>query len=113
MIPVIYTSREEIRCKEKKRRIKIGNSISAALVDIVKRLPFTPACVVAKGGTTSNDILKHGLDIERATVEGQILPGVPVVMTEKSNRYPGIPYIIFPGNVGTQESLAEIYRFLK
>jgi len=111
--PVIYTSREEIRYKEKRMRIKIGQSISAALVDIMRRLPFRPSYIVAKGGITSNDILKYSLDIESATVEGQILPGVPVIVTERSNKYPSVPYIIFPGNVGTEESLAEVYRLLK
>jgi uncharacterized protein YgbK (DUF1537 family) len=63
--------------------------------------------------TEDQIILKYSLDIESATVEGQILPGVPVIVTERSNKYHSVPYIIFPGNVGTEESLAEVYRLLK
>jgi uncharacterized protein YgbK (DUF1537 family) len=46
-------------------------------------------------------------------VLGQILPGVPVWRLGSESRYPGIPYIVFPGNVGNVEALADIVTSLK
>lgn len=106
--PVIYTSRNELRLPDQSERLKLGNLISDFLVSIVKNLSFSPAYIVAKGGITSHDILTKGLGIENARVMGQVLPGVPVVMTGKTGKFPGIPYVIFPGNVGDENSLKEL-----
>jgi uncharacterized protein YgbK (DUF1537 family) len=62
---------------------------------------------VGKGGITSHDILTKGLGIKSARVLGQVINSVPCVMTEK------FPYIIFPGNVGSELSLREVYEKLK
>jgi hypothetical protein len=43
---------------------------------------------------------------------GQVQPGVPVWQLGKETKYPGIPYIIYPGNVGTESSLTDIKRLL-
>jgi len=68
--------------------------------------------VLAKGGITSSDIATRGLDVKRAMVRGQILPGVPVWQLE-AGRYPGLTYIVFPGNVGGEHALVEIVSKLK
>ena len=103
MTPVVYTSRQEIRLDDANQRQHLGQQVSDFLVDIVYRLPFTPAYLVGKGGITSHDILTKGLGIKSARVLGQIINSVPCVMTEK------FPYIIFPGNVGNEQSLSEVY----
>ena len=36
---------------------------------------------------------------------GQILPGVPVWQTGGESKFPGLPFVIFPGNVGTDGDL--------
>lgn len=38
---------------------------------------------------------------------GQILPGVPVWSMTNDSRWPGLPIVVFPGNVGGKEALAE------
>ena len=81
--------------------------VSDFLVDIVRCLPYEPSYLVAKGGITSHDILTHGLGIKSARVLGQIVSSVPCVMTA------AFPYIIFPGNVGNEGSLREVYLILK
>ena len=43
---------------------------------------------------------------------GQIKPGVPVWMTGSESKFPGLPYIIFPGNVGTNETLKDVVERL-
>ena len=104
--PVVYTSRREIRIADADLRQQLGQRVSDFLVDIVRRLPFTPAYLVAKGGITSHDILTSGLGVRSATVLGQIVPSVPCIMTDR------FPYIIFPGNVGGEDSLKEVYEKL-
>lgn len=38
---------------------------------------------------------------------GQILPGVPVWSMASDSRWPGLPLVVFPGNVGGKEALVE------
>ena len=107
LTPVIYTSRQEIRLDNANQRQHLGQQVSDFLVDIVRRLPYSPAYLVGKGGITSHDILTKGLGIKSARVLGQIINSVPCVMTHD------FPYIIFPGNVGNEQSLREVYEKLK
>ena len=39
---------------------------------------------------------------------GQILPGVPVWKAGEESRWPGMAHIVFPGNVGDSNALAEV-----
>ncbi len=110
--PVIFTSREEIRLKNKTDRLQLGNKISGFLVSIVTKLPEQPGYIVAKGGITSHDILTKGLNIDSARVSGQIIPGVPVIITGKAHKFPEMPYIIFPGNVGDENALKTVLKKL-
>lgn len=107
LTPVVYTSRQEIRLDDADKRQHLGQQVSDFLVDIVCRLPYTPSYLVGKGGITSHDILTKGLGIKSARVLGQVITSVPCVMG------PQFPYIIFPGNVGNDESLREVYRKLR
>lgn len=81
-------------------------TVSSALVDIVKTLKVRPRCFIAKGGITSSDLAVKGLGVDRAEVLGQILPGVPVIAAGESSKWPGLSYVIFPGNVGDEDALA-------
>ena len=107
LTPVVYTSRQEIRLADADQRQHLGQQVSDFLVGIVRRLPYTPAYLVGKGGITSHDILTKGLDISSARVLGQVVNSVPCVMTHM------FPYIIFPGNVGSEQSLREVYQKLR
>ena len=107
LTPVVYTSRKEVRLTDADERQHLGQRISDFLVEMVARLPFVPSYLVAKGGITSNDILTKGLALKSAVVLGQIVPNVPCVMTDH------FPYIIFPGNVGGDDSLREVYEKLR
>jgi uncharacterized protein YgbK (DUF1537 family) len=105
-VPVVYTSRQEVRLDDADLRQHLGQKVSDFLVDVVRRMPFTPAYLVAKGGITSHDIMTKGLGIKSARVMGQIVNSVPCVMTRD------FPYVIFPGNVGDENSLRETYQKL-
>ena len=81
----------------------MGQQISDFLVAVVRQLPYTPSYLVGKGGITSHDLLTKALGVRSARVLGQIVASVPCVMTQD------FPYIIFPGNVGNEQSLKEVY----
>ena len=78
----------------------------------MKELEIRPRFIIAKGGITSSEVGTKGLKVKRAKVMGQILPGIPVWQTGPESRFPGLPYIIFPGNVGDVQTLKEIVEEL-
>jgi uncharacterized protein YgbK (DUF1537 family) len=105
---LLYTSRELIKDRTAEGSLEIGRRVSDSLIDIVRRLRHQPSYLVAKGGITSSDIATKGLGVRRAMVMGQVLPGVPVWQLGAETRYPGMAYIVFPGNVGETDALAVI-----
>jgi uncharacterized protein YgbK (DUF1537 family) len=110
----VYTKRERLDLGEgkKEEELKLSIKISEAVTSIVQRLKIRPNYVVAKGGITSSDIGTKGLEVKRATVAGQIKPGIPVWITGNESKFPGITYVIFPGNVGTKTTLKEAVEIL-
>ena len=103
----VYTDRIVIAKKNEDPEEALRRSvrISEAVYNLVKNLKVKPEFVLAKGGITSADIGVKGLGIRKALVLGQIEPGVPVWKALDESRFPNIPYIIFPGNVGDDNTL--------
>lgn len=93
--------------------LAIGQRVSESLVAIVRRIGTRPGYLVAKGGITSSDVATGGLGVKRAVVLGQILPGVPVWQLGAESRYPDLPYIVFPGNVGDVGALSEVRHIMR
>jgi uncharacterized protein YgbK (DUF1537 family) len=110
----VYTRRERLDLGEgkKEEELMLSVKISDAVTSIVKRLEVRPSYIIAKGGITSSDIGTTGLEVKRATVAGQIRPGIPVWTTGSESKFPGISYVIFPGNVGTKTDLREVVEML-
>ncbi|WP_307410972.1 four-carbon acid sugar kinase family protein [Neobacillus ginsengisoli] len=110
----VYTRRERLDLEEDKKEeeLKLSVAISDAVTNIVTRLQVRPNFLIAKGGITSSDVGTKGLKAKRAKVEGQIRPGIPVWRTGKESKYPGMAYVIFPGNVGTKTDLKEVVELL-
>ena len=110
----VYTRRERLDLGEgkKEEELKLSVKISDAVTSIVQRLNVRPNYIVAKGGITSSDIGTKGLEVKRATVAGQIKPGIPVWFTGEESKFPGIAYVIFPGNVGAVTTLKETVEIL-
>ncbi len=110
---VIYTSRQLVTVSDAEASLSIGQRVSDGLIEILHRITVMPRYLIAKGGITSSDVATKGLNVKRAMIRGQILPGVPVWRLGDESRYPGLDYIVFPGNVGTPNSLAEIVNGMK
>ena len=108
----VFTSRELFSGKDAESSLKIGRTVSDGLIEIVRQIRIQPRYLVAKGGITSSDIAVKGLDVRRAMVMGQVLPGVPAWKLGPESRYSGMAYIVFPGNVGENDALVEIKNLL-
>jgi uncharacterized protein YgbK (DUF1537 family) len=56
----------------------------------------------------------HGLGIRRAEVAGQLFPGVISVFRplEAAPEAIGVPYVVFAGNVGDEETLGQVVSIL-
>lgn len=109
---VVYTSRGLITGADAGASLAIGAKVSAALARLVEGLSVRPRYVVAKGGITSSDLATQALGVRRAWVLGQALPGVPVWRLGPESRLPDVPYVVFPGNVGGVDALAQLRRQL-
>ena len=103
----VYTDRIVITKEDDdpEEALKRSVRISEGVYHLVRDLEVKPEFVLAKGGITSADVGVKGLGIRKALVLGQIEPGVPVWKADGESKFPNIPYIIFPGNVGDDETL--------
>lgn len=110
---VVYTSRELITSPDAAASLAIGRRVSDALITLVQHLAVTPRYLIAKGGITSSDVATRGLGVRRALVLGQALPGVPVWQLGPEAKFPGLGYVVFPGNVGSDSALAELVTKLR
>lgn len=65
--------------------------------------------LLPQGGITSSDAATKGLNVKRATIVGQAAPGVPLWRCdEQTSRHRGVPFVVFPGNVGGEATLCEL-----
>jgi len=109
---VLYTSRTLVTGGDSTESLEIGHKVSETLVGIVRECQVRPRFVVAKGGITSSDLATQAFDVKRAWVLGQIQPGVPVWQFGDETAAPELVYVVFPGNVGTEDTLTEIVNQL-
>ncbi|KAJ8113274.1 hypothetical protein OPT61_g4565 [Boeremia exigua] len=106
---LIMTSRDLITGADERSSLDIGSVVAAALVTFLERLEVKPRYLIAKGGITSSDMATKGLNMKRATIVGQAAPGVPLWRCdEPTSKWAGLPYVVFPGNVGGDYTLAEV-----
>jgi len=105
---VVYTSRTLVTGSTPSESLAIGNLVSDGLVTIVSKLQSQPRFIIAKGGITSSDVATKGLGIKRAMVLGQAAPGIPVWSIGEEGKFPGMSYVVFPGNVGGEDELAKL-----
>lgn len=107
---VLFTSRDLLTGTDAADSLRIARVVSSAVVDVVRgAVAAHPAWVIAKGGITAHDVAVRGLRIRRARVLGQIFPGMVSVLTPvvAPDAVIGMPFVVFAGNVGDENSLAE------
>lgn len=108
----LATSREFMPGKSEADHAALARTISLGLVRAVAGLRTRPRWLIAKGGITASDVATQGLNVKRALVLGQALPGVPVWRLGPESRWPDLAYVVFPGNVGDPDSLATLTTML-
>jgi len=81
----------------------VSDALMDGLVSVVRRLRDRVDLVIAKGGVTSARLARDALGVDSGYVVGQPEPGVVLW------RLPGpMPYVVVPGNVGTDQTLARL-----
>lgn len=111
----VYTRRErfDYNTGNKEDELVVATKISNAVSGIISNLKTRPNFIIAKGGITSSDIGTKGLNVKKALVLGQILHGIPVWLTGAESKFPNMPYVIFPGNVGSETALLEAVNIMQ
>ncbi|HXT36659.1 MAG TPA: nucleotide-binding domain containing protein [Chloroflexota bacterium] len=109
----MITSRELVPGHDAADSLAIGQLVSESLVAIVRAIPTRPRYLLAKGGITSSDLATAALGVTRAMVLGQLAPGVSVWRLGPESRDPGLPYIVFLGNVGASRALLDVVSTLR
>ena len=118
---VLCTSRamirgSAVRGSAEQDDLAIARAVSGALAGVARlALAGEPAWIIAKGGITSHDVAVQGLGIRRAEVAGQLFPGL-ISVFRPADAWPeavGIPYVVFPGNVGDDQALANVVTLMR
>lgn len=109
-----YTTRKLMTAgtKDQEDELRLSVKISEAVQSLAGGLQIPPAFLIAKGGITSSDIGTKALRVKKAKVLGQVARGIPVWQTGQEGRFPSMPYVIFPGNVGADDTLLEVVKIL-
>lgn len=115
---VLMTSRTRVVLESGEQSLELARRVSVALVELTRRMVRTTelAWVVAKGGITSHDVATEGLQIARATVLGQLFPGIVSVWRNEpdgDDRLAGLPYVVFAGNVGDETTLRDAVQSMR
>lgn len=111
---VIYSRRDYLDISQmgKEKQLLLSVKISEGLTKIISGLTVRPRFLIAKGGITSSDVGVKSLQVNKAMVLGQVRPGIPVWKTSEESKFPGISYVIFPGNVGDISTLKEVVEIV-
>ncbi len=107
-LAVLATERE---IYENGDRLRAGAAIASGLAAILAALRARAGVVVSKGGITSAVNVREGLASELAQVRGPLRDGISLWSVDTPERE-ALPFVVFPGNVGGEEDLAEIVEQL-
>jgi uncharacterized protein YgbK (DUF1537 family) len=112
---VVSTSRAVVTASGQHANLSISQAVSIALVSVVRGVVglVRPRWIVAKGGITSSDVATEALGIRRAWVRGSLLPGMVSLWEPDLSDVPGVPYVVFAGNVGSADALADVVMTLR
>ena len=110
-VPVLYTTREEIKFSSYSRRMNFGLELAEFMAILVGKINNKFGYIISKGGITTQLLLQKGLNFNQVDLKGQILPGLSIVKSN-SNQY-DLPVVTFPGNLGNAQTLLESFRLME
>ena len=111
--PVLASSRGELSCRSSEERRRLGLALAALMARLVAALAPGLGCVISKGGITSHTLLESGLLCSAVELQGQLLPGLSLVLTGPEALVPGLPVLTFPGNLGEAQTLRQALLLLQ
>lgn len=114
-VVVVATRRDRVDFPQDnpQKQLEWATLISQELIHVLTSLKQRPSFLITKGGITSSDALTLGLQVKKEWVLGQIAPLVGVVKCLEESRFPGLPVVVFPGNVGSDDTLYHIVQQLR
>jgi uncharacterized protein YgbK (DUF1537 family) len=65
--------------------------------------------LISKGGITTQALLAEGLDLASVELQGQLLPGLSLVLAPSAPGLAALPVLTFPGNLGDADSLRQAW----
>ena len=106
-LAVVATPRQR---PEATKSFRAGQRIAENLARVVRAIEPPPTAVLSKGGITSQVTAHVGLGARTALVLGPLVDGV--ALWQLAGEAGRIPYVVFPGNVGSDGTLLEVVRLL-
>jgi uncharacterized protein YgbK (DUF1537 family) len=113
--PVLFTSRGECRCRHAGERRALGLALARLMARLGAGLAPGLGYLISKGGITTHTLLAEGLDLAMVTLQGQLMPGLSMVLAAPAPA-PGLaplPVLTFPGNLGDDDTLLEAWRWME
>ncbi len=115
LTPVLYTSRGERRCRDGAERRRLGLVLAGSMARLGAALAPQLGYVISKGGITTHTLLADGFDLAAVQLQGQLLPGLSLVLADLPPERPGdaqaaLPVLTFPGNLGDDDTLRTAWR---
>ena len=111
--PVLFTSRGELACRSSAERRRLGLELAALMARLAAALAPQLGYLISKGGITTHTLLADGLGLARVELQGQLLPGLSLVLTPSEGVVPDLPVLTFPGNLGDSETLRAAWQLMK
>ena len=111
--PVLFTSRGELHCSSSAERRRLGTELAALMARLAARLAPGLGYLISKGGITSHTLLADGLGLAAVELQGQLLPGLSLVLTPADAAVPDLPVLTFPGNLGEAQTLLQAWELMQ
>ncbi|MGA0021626.1 MAG: four-carbon acid sugar kinase family protein, partial [Vulcanococcus sp.] len=106
LTPVLSTSRGELSFASSQERRRFGLALAALMARMAAALAPQLGLIISKGGITTQVLLADGLHQASVELQGQLLPGLSLVLADD------LPVITFPGNLGDPGTLRLAWRML-
>jgi uncharacterized protein YgbK (DUF1537 family) len=111
--PVLASSRGELHCASSAERRRLGLALAALMARLAGALAPGLGCVISKGGITSHSLLADGLGCSAVELQGQLLPGLSLVLTGPEATVPDLPVLTCPGNLGDAATLHQALTLIE
>ena len=94
-------------------RRALGLVLAASMARVAAALAPRLGYVISKGGITTHTLLADGLALEQVELQGQLLPGLSMVLAAQTGAAGALPVLTFPGNLGDPGTLWEAWRWME